>query len=157
MSSIPMDDVCLGFQVPVGAFQVFPALVLLLTTCLGGIQVLAALVDNAKHNQDGRVDEHGAIRHNDYKICPVGALGMLLFAHFHILETTLPKFEPDFTTPGYGEYGYCAWYDNFVFYAGKATSPMSYNSKSPTPNTVCSCGLMACRPPRSRQPHAREK
>ena len=95
-----MDDVHPGFQVLVGAFQVFPALALLLTTCLGGIQVLVASADNAKHNQDGRVDEHGAIHHNDYKICPVGALGMLLFVHFHILETTLPKFEPDFTTPG---------------------------------------------------------
>ncbi|KAL6300578.1 hypothetical protein BKA93DRAFT_829023 [Sparassis latifolia] len=57
MSSIPMDDVRAGYRVP----------------------VLAALADNAKHNQQGRLDEHGAIRHREVELCPVGGLALLFF------------------------------------------------------------------------------
>ncbi|GBE87700.1 hypothetical protein SCP_1103770 [Sparassis crispa] len=63
MSSIPMEDVQPSYRVP----------------------VLAALADNAKHNQEGRLDEHGTIRHRNVRVCPVGALAMLFFIVFHVL------------------------------------------------------------------------
>jgi hypothetical protein len=88
------------------------------------------LADNAKHNQDGRVDEHGAIRHKDYSLCVVGALSMLFFVQYHILDYPIPTFEPDFTAPGYGEYGYRAWYDHYVFHpSGHASTLMSYEGE----------------------------
>ena len=53
MSKISMDNVCLGKKVPVsGGANNFH----LISVCS---QVLAALADNAKHNQQGCVDEHG--------------------------------------------------------------------------------------------------
>jgi hypothetical protein len=58
VSEIPMDDISSGFRVP----------------------VLAALADNAKHNKDGRVDEHGALCHRNVDLCPVGAIAMMFFS-----------------------------------------------------------------------------
>jgi hypothetical protein len=78
-------------------------------------QVLGALADNAKHNQLGRVDEHGTLRHCLVELCPVGAMSRLFFAFFHIMEQPRPSFVPSFTTEGYGEYGYREWYDYHVF------------------------------------------
>jgi hypothetical protein len=91
-------------------------------------KVLAALADNAKHNQTGRVDENGALRHRDVEVCPVGALAALFFAHFHILSLPPPKFEPDFSDNTFGEFGQREWYGNYVFWAKDPTTKMSYDS-----------------------------
>ncbi|KIK32123.1 hypothetical protein CY34DRAFT_111093, partial [Suillus luteus UH-Slu-Lm8-n1] len=104
--------------------DLFPATVPLDQT--NEIQVLAALADNAKHNQTGRVDEHGAIRHVHPELCPVGALAFLFFAHFHILNCAPPDFSPDFSNKNYGEYGHRKWYDYHVFYTGSPTKEMTY-------------------------------
>jgi hypothetical protein len=92
-------------------------------------QVLAALADNAKHNKDGRVDEHGALRHRNVNLCPVGALAMMFFAYFHVLSRPVPCFEPDFMNPDYGEYGYRLWYEYYVFSGEKVNKSMSYDSR----------------------------
>lgn len=92
-------------------------------------QVLAALADNAKHNQTGHVDEHGAIRHVHPELCPVGTLAFLFFAHFHILNCAPPDFSPNFSNKNYGEYGHRKWYDYHVFYTGSPTKEMTYESE----------------------------
>ena len=96
--------------------------------------MFAALADNAKHNQQGRVDEHGTLRHRVVELCPVGAILMLIFSYFHIMGKPVPNFVPDFTTEGYGEYGYREWYDCHLF-AGKEDikKKMSYDSESLSP------------------------
>ncbi|KAJ7745641.1 hypothetical protein B0H16DRAFT_1692867 [Mycena metata] len=46
----------------------------------------------SKYN--GSVDEHGAFRHLCVELCPIGALALLFFAHFHIINSpsrTLPS------------------------------------------------------------------
>jgi hypothetical protein len=85
-------------------------------------QVFAALADNAKHNQTGRTDEHGALRHRKVELCPVGAVAFLFFTHFHVLGSPVPSFEPDFTT----EYGRHEWYEYHVFYTTSVRSEMTY-------------------------------
>lgn len=93
------------------------------------LQVLAALADNAKHNQQGRVDEHGALRHRLVELCPVGAIARMFFAFFHIMKCPLPSFVPSFTTDGYGEYGYREWYDYHVFASKEdVKGQMTYDS-----------------------------
>jgi len=128
VSHIPMDDVGLGKRVPVSYKKGSAAA---RTECKFPLQVLAALADNAKHNQQGRVDEHGTLRHRLVELCPVGAVARLFFAVLHIVDKPLPNFVPDFATDGYGEYGYREWYDYHVF-AGKEDikSKMSYDSES---------------------------
>ncbi|KAN0080020.1 hypothetical protein V8E55_009586 [Tylopilus felleus] len=91
-------------------------------------EVLAALADNAKHNQHGRVDEHGVIRHHQVELCAVGALALMFFGHFHVLDRPPPSFAPDFANKQYGEYGHREWYSNYVFYAGSTTKEMSYDN-----------------------------
>jgi hypothetical protein len=92
-------------------------------------QVLAALADNAKHNQQGRVDEHGTLRHRLVELCPVGAIVRLFFAFFHVMKRPAPSFVPSFTTGGYGEYGYREWYDYHVFASKEdVKSEMTYDS-----------------------------
>jgi hypothetical protein len=94
------------------------------------LQVLAALADNAKHNQQGRVDEHGALRHRLVELCPVGAIARLFFAFFHVMKRPPPSFIPSFTTDGYGEYGYREWYDYHVFAIKEdVKSEMTYDSE----------------------------
>jgi hypothetical protein len=99
------------------------------------LQVLAALADNAKHNQHGRVDEHGALRHRIPQLCGVGALAMHFFAHFHILSNPVPDFAPDFDSPNGGVYGLRPWYTYHVFYPhshkGTVTRAMTYDSEHP--------------------------
>jgi len=92
------------------------------------VEVLAALADNAKHNQHGRVDEHGVIRHHQVELCAVGALALMFFGHFHVLDRPPPSFAPDFANKQYGEYGHREWYSNYVFYAGSTTKEMSYDN-----------------------------
>ena len=93
------------------------------------LQVLATLADNAKHNQHGRIDENGAIRHRDVELCPIGALAMKFFAYFHILSKGPPGFVPDFDSTEHGEFGYREWYDHFVFWGEDVKKEMSYDSK----------------------------
>ncbi|KAF8525270.1 hypothetical protein BU17DRAFT_62960 [Hysterangium stoloniferum] len=70
---------------------------------------LILLSYNAKHNQDGRLDEKGVIRHWLVELCPIGALAMHFFGQFHILGISRPSFKPDFSensqAAGYGIYG----------------------------------------------------
>ena len=98
-------------------------------------QVLAALADNAKNNQQGRIDEHGVLQHRLVELCPVGAIALLFFVYFHVSNQPQPKLTPDFSTDGYGEYGYQEWYNYHVF-AGKEDfkGPMSYNSELGLPH-----------------------
>jgi hypothetical protein len=92
-------------------------------------QVLAALADNAKHNQLGCVDEHGTLQHCLVELCPVGAISRLFFAFFHIMQQPHPNFAPSFTTEGYGEYGHREWYDYHVFARKEdGKSEMTYDS-----------------------------
>ena len=92
-------------------------------------QVLTVLADNTKHNQHGRVDEHGAIRHRHVELCPVRAIALLFFTHFYILHRPLPDFAPDFMRKDCGEYGYREWYHHFIFYAGTPSKEMLYDSR----------------------------
>ncbi|KZV93965.1 hypothetical protein EXIGLDRAFT_709284 [Exidia glandulosa HHB12029] len=67
------------------------------------ILVLTVYSDNAKHNQLGRVDEHGA---------------------WHIRDLRLPSFAPNFSEgaakAGFGKYGRREWYEYLVFPAARA-------------------------------------
>lgn len=128
VSHIPMDDVCLGKRVPVShGLHTWECAT---RADVFFLQVLAALADNAKHNQQGRVDEHGTLRHRVVELCPVGALSRMFFAYFHIMNQPTPNFVPEFDADGYGEYGYREWYDCHVF-AGKEDikTKMSYDSE----------------------------
>lgn len=94
------------------------------------IPILAALANNAKHNQYGRLDEHGIMRHRHVDVCPVGALALLFFAIFHVLQLPSPAFAPDLTDPSYGQHGRRDWYQYLVFFVKKPDQPMTYESKS---------------------------
>ncbi|KZV95542.1 hypothetical protein EXIGLDRAFT_707084 [Exidia glandulosa HHB12029] len=78
------------------------------------IPVLTVYSDNAKHNQLGRVDEHGA---------------------WHIRDLRLPSFAPDFSEgaakAGFGKYGRREWYKYLVFPSSKSpTIAMSFDSNA---------------------------
>ena len=94
------------------------------------MQVPAALADNTKHNQHGWVDEHGVIRHCHPGLCTIGALALMFFSHFHILNYVPPIFAPEFTNKHYGEYGHREWYSHYIFSAGSMKKEMLYDSKS---------------------------
>jgi Centromere DNA-binding protein complex CBF3 subunit, domain 2 len=124
-TNVPMDDISLGAQVVVSPFP--------LTTRQAAdlvLQALAVLSDNAKHNQSGRIDESGAFRHRLVELCPVGALAMLFFGYFHILDVPVPDFRPDFDDAEAGEYGHRDWYGLYLFSGRAMTTAMSYDSKS---------------------------
>ena len=80
------------------------------------VSALAFLADNAKHNQHGRVDEFGCLRHRLVELCPIGALALHFFAHFHILGQPVPDFAPQLGHPDGGEYGLRSWYFYHVFH-----------------------------------------
>ncbi|KAK7048472.1 hypothetical protein R3P38DRAFT_2687704 [Favolaschia claudopus] len=91
------------------------------------LRALTLIADNSKHNQSGRVDEHGAFRHFVVELCPVGAIGLLFFAHFHVINSPVPNFEVDFSDPGYGDFGRREWYELFTFSSAKdCKQEMSY-------------------------------
>jgi hypothetical protein len=94
-------------------------------------QVLAALADNAKHNQTGQVDEHGALRHRLPELCGVGALALLFFAHFHVLGQPVPNFAPKFEAPDAGQFGVREWYRYHVFWPTRKSplSQLTYESE----------------------------
>lgn len=95
--------------------------------------VLVAIANNAKHNQHGRLDEFGALRHRFVELCPVGGLAFLFFALFHVLDIDHPSFVPDFTDKNFGQYGKREWYECAVFCAKdgpkKAMSYASHRSR----------------------------
>ncbi|KAF8583497.1 hypothetical protein K439DRAFT_1617415 [Ramaria rubella] len=92
---------------------------------------LRILCDNAKHNQSGKIEEQGMIRHRIPSLCAIGALGMHLFSLFHIAGQTM-ELEPDFfpaaQEAGFGEFGHRAWYDYKTYFAANISQPMSYTN-----------------------------
>lgn len=125
ITKIPIHEIKLGFEVNVGSFSSF---FFKFINCLFISKALAALADNAKHNQTGRTDEHGALRHRQVELCAVGGLAMLFFAYFHILETPVPDFSPDFLDDKFGEWGRREWYQYHVFSTKDLKSEMTYES-----------------------------
>jgi hypothetical protein len=63
------------------------------------LDCLLVYANQSKTNQTGRTDEVGAIRHRDPLICPINAIMLQLFAHFH-LRGALGNvdFAPDWST-----------------------------------------------------------
>ncbi|KAL1710337.1 hypothetical protein EV121DRAFT_266619 [Schizophyllum commune] len=62
------------------------------------VMAMILLRDQGKHIQDGRVEEHAALRHRDVELCCVGAMALYLFALFHIAGNPRPVFAPDFSS-----------------------------------------------------------
>ena len=86
--------------------------------------------DQGKTNKNGRIDEHGALRHRLPEVCPVGAIVIHLFSYFHIEENPRPTFAPDFNHPGASALGYRDWYNLRLFPSSKSLyTEMSYESK----------------------------
>lgn len=79
-------------------------------------QVLALFANNAKHNQEGRLDEHGVLRHYHVDMCPVGALAFYFYGYFHVLGRPPPNFAPIFDNKQHGPYGQRAWHSYHVFF-----------------------------------------
>lgn len=101
----------------------------ILIDILAIIQALVCLVDQAKHNQTGRVDEHGAFRHRDAELCCMGALALLFFTQFHVLGKSPPNFAPDLSDVQFGAYGRRDWYKLHVFPSSRGDDiEMSYDS-----------------------------
>jgi hypothetical protein len=93
-------------------------------------QALTLISDNAKHNQNGRIEEYGAFRHRHVEVCPVGAIAALFFSWFHVLNCPVPDFKPDFTDGKYGQFGRRDWYSFHVFsHAKQADKSMTYDSE----------------------------
>ncbi|KAK7049043.1 hypothetical protein R3P38DRAFT_3345932 [Favolaschia claudopus] len=91
------------------------------------LRALTLIADNSKQNQSGRVDEHGAFRHFVVELCPVGAIGLLFFALFHVINSPVPNFEVNFSDPAYGDFGKREWYELFTFSSSKdCRQEMSY-------------------------------
>jgi hypothetical protein len=85
------------------------------------------------------VDKHGALRHRLPELCGVGAVALLLFAHFHILGHPVPDFAPDFEAPECGQYGVRSWYQYHLFWPTRKppTSSMTYESECVKLNHMC--------------------
>lgn len=47
--------------------------------------------DNGKTNPNGNVLYQGAIRHKDFRLCPLGHTAFCLFWRFHICGESFPK------------------------------------------------------------------
>jgi hypothetical protein len=93
------------------------------------LQALTLIADNSKANQTGRVDEHGAFRHRLVELCPVGAIGFMFFAHFHVANSPVPDFSVDFSDTNYGDYGKREWYQLYAFSSQKdCKTEMAYSS-----------------------------
>ncbi|KAK7028398.1 hypothetical protein R3P38DRAFT_923774 [Favolaschia claudopus] len=101
------------------------------------VPALTFIADNAKHNQTGRTDEFGAFRHRFVELCPVGAIALVLFAHFHVRNAPLPNFAPDFSDPQYGDYGRRDWYRMHLFPSAQdPMSDMSYDNHRKRVNLI---------------------
>ncbi|KAF8586691.1 hypothetical protein K439DRAFT_1614921 [Ramaria rubella] len=97
------------------------------------IMSLHILVDNAKHNQNSKIEEQGAIRHCIPALCAIGALAMHFFSLFHMTGQSL-RLEPDFSVEAhearFGEFGHCEWYAYKAFFASDIMQTMSYTNHS---------------------------
>ena len=80
-------------------------------------QVMGILADNAKHNQTGHMDEHGAIRHCNVELCLIGGVAIFLWAIFHLRNFPVPNFTPDFSDPTFGKFGHRDWYEHHLFFS----------------------------------------
>ncbi|KAF5381020.1 hypothetical protein D9615_004052 [Tricholomella constricta] len=92
-------------------------------------RVMAAIFrsNEGKTNTTGRIDEQGTFRHRAPELCAVGALGFYLFSQYHLVTTDVPRFEPDFTHPQAGEFGYREWYTTLLFPGAKGKE-MTYEN-----------------------------
>lgn len=86
------------------------------------------MATNAKHNQHGRLDEHGIMRHSDVQVCAVGALAFLLWATFHVTNFTpaADEFTSNFASTNSGPFGERRWYAYHVFFGTKPEVKMTY-------------------------------
>ncbi|PPQ81245.1 hypothetical protein CVT24_009532 [Panaeolus cyanescens] len=59
-------------------------------------KVIALIVDSldSKANTEGNFEEFAAFRHRNPDLCSIGALGLFLFARWHVLQKPLPDFAP---------------------------------------------------------------
>jgi len=69
---------------------------------------LCIFADNAKHNQNEKVEDLGAIWHAQPLLCGIGVLAMHLFACFHINNERI-NFVPQYSNTT-GEFGSHLWY-----------------------------------------------
>ncbi|KAF7797744.1 hypothetical protein EIP86_008944 [Pleurotus ostreatoroseus] len=97
-------------------------------TLISKAKALAVLADNAKHNQHGRIDEFGTIRHRHIELCAIGALALHFFCYFHVLNSPLPPLPPDFDNRDYS--------DSHVFPGKSLDSEMSYENHRTRIRTV---------------------
>ncbi|TFY83866.1 hypothetical protein EWM64_g142 [Hericium alpestre] len=123
ISEVPLQEVRPDYLLPVGVCMLLGFFALSNVS-----QVLGVYSDNAKHNQQGRVDEFGMIRHRIVELCPIGATALLFWAHFHVLECPPPDFAPDFTDKNFGQFGRRDWYSCHLFYGTEVNKAMSYDN-----------------------------
>ncbi|KAF9042549.1 hypothetical protein BDZ89DRAFT_1128464 [Hymenopellis radicata] len=73
------------------------------------LKAMTLLRDKSKTNVTAENEVHGAIRHKDVDVCPVGSLAFYLWAEYDVLvrakKKTLPVFVPDFSDPQGGSMG----------------------------------------------------
>ncbi|TFY73269.1 hypothetical protein EWM64_g10743, partial [Hericium alpestre] len=125
LSEVPLPELGADFKLPV---RVSPHQILKAILIWWWGQVLGIYSDNAKHNQQGRVDESGVIRHRLVELCPVGAIAFLFWAHFHVQSAAVPAFAPDFSDKGFGQYGRRDWYAHHLFWGKDINQSMSYDN-----------------------------
>ncbi|KIJ50211.1 hypothetical protein M422DRAFT_246051 [Sphaerobolus stellatus SS14] len=75
---------------------------------------LCVLFHNAKHNQNGKLEEQAAIPHENPLMCAIGALAMHLFTVFHLSGHKF-NFMPQYSTK-FGELGNRIWYGYKAFF-----------------------------------------
>ncbi|KAF7330285.1 hypothetical protein MVEN_02466400 [Mycena venus] len=101
------------------------------------VKALLLRADQSKVNTNGRVDEHGAFRHINVALCPIGAIAFFFFSHFHIIEAPVPNFAPNYDNPNYGDYGHRQWYELFLFSSTKdCTKEMVYQTHRNAVKTI---------------------
>ena len=98
------------------------------------------MADQSKTNVTGRRDETGAIRHREPELCAIGAIGILLWAYFHLLKPLIPDFAPDHSSPDAGPFGKRPWYNWLLFPvlkgAGNEMAEMDYSSELTSSDAV---------------------
>lgn len=94
---------------------------------------MVTMVDNAKQNQSGQIDETACLHHQDPYLCLVGTIALSIFSQFHIQGQEKPNFVPDWSDTskqqGYGEFGRRDWYVMKAFSGKVEDTAMSYDSE----------------------------
>jgi hypothetical protein len=85
------------------------------------LRCLVVHSNNSKTNKDGRIDESGFLRYREPLTCPINAICLSLWAHYHLRaqEGNL-GFVPIHSTPlaaAVGPIGERPWYHQHLFYA----------------------------------------